>query len=96
MFLLCGRNIVMALNIKSPRADALARELAAMRKQSITEVVEAALDGLKQHEDEARAAIGRERAARLEAFSAELAARRGPDLDPRPLKEIRDELWGGL
>ncbi|MCU0882892.1 MAG: type II toxin-antitoxin system VapB family antitoxin [Hyphomonadaceae bacterium] len=86
----------MALNIKSPRADALARELAAMRKQSITEVVEAALDVLKEREDEARETLRAERRARIDAFLAELDAKRGPDLDPRPLKEIRDELWGGL
>jgi hypothetical protein len=86
----------MALNIKSPRADALARELAAMRKQSITEVVEAALDVLKEREDAAREVLLAERRAKLDAVLAELDARRGPDLDPRPLKEIRDELWGGL
>jgi hypothetical protein len=86
----------MALNIKSPRVDALARELAVMRQQSITQVVEAALDGLKEREDEARATLQQERGARLRAVLAELDAKRGPDLDPRPLKEIRDELWGGL
>jgi hypothetical protein len=86
----------MALNIKSPRVDALARELAAMRKQSITEVVEAALDGLKERENEAIKVLRKERGGRLSAILAELDAKRGPDLDPRPLKEIRDELWGGL
>jgi hypothetical protein len=96
MFLSCGRNTIMALNIKSPRADALARELAAMRKQSITEVVEAALDVLKEREDAAREVLLAERRAKLDAVLAELDTRRGPDLDPRPLKEIRDELWGGL
>ena len=86
----------MALNIKSPRVDALARKLAVMRQQTITEVVQAALDGLKEREDESREILRQERAARLAAVLVELDAKRGPDLDPRPLKEIRDELWGGL
>ena len=86
----------MALNIKSPRVDALARKLAVMRQQTITEVVEAALNGLKEREDEARDILRQERASRLAAVLEELDAKRGPDRDPRPLNEIRDELWGGL
>jgi hypothetical protein len=87
----------MALNIKSPRVDALARELAAMRKQSITEVVEAALDGLKQREDEARELLLQERRAKLEASLEKIWSHLPfEDADPRPLKEIRDELWDGL
>jgi hypothetical protein len=86
----------MALNIKSPRVDALARELAAARNQSITEVVEAGLEALKAREAEARAALAAERKVRLEAHLSALDARRWPDQDPRPLNEIRDELWGGL
>lgn len=86
----------MALNIKSARVDALARKLAAVRNQSITEVVEAGLVALQRQEDEARAMLAAERKAKLEELLADLDARRGPDLDPRPLKEIRDELWGDL
>jgi len=86
----------MALNIKSARVDALARELAAARKQSITQVIEAGLEALKAQEAEARAVLAAERKAALDAFLVELDAKRGPDLDPRPLREIRDELWGGL
>lgn len=86
----------MALNIKSARVDALARALAAARNQSITEVVEAGLVALQRQEDEARAMLAAERKAKLEELLADFDARRGPDLDPRPLKEIRDELWGDL
>jgi hypothetical protein len=87
----------MALNIKSPRVDALARELAAMRKQSITEVIEVALDALKEREDEARELLRQERGARLEASLEKIWSHLPfEDADPRPLKEIRDELWGDL
>jgi hypothetical protein len=87
----------MALNIKSPRVDALARELAARRQQSITEVVEAGLEILKENENEAKALLQQERktklAANLDAIWSHLPF---DDKDPRPLKEIRDDLWGGL
>jgi hypothetical protein len=87
----------MALNIKSPRVDALARELAALRKQSITEVVEAALDALKERENEAKDALQQERKRALDASLAEIWSHLPfEDADPRPLKEIRDELWGEL
>ena len=87
----------MALNIKSPRVDALARQLAAMRQQTITEVVEAALDGLKEREDEAREVLSQERALSLETSLKEIWSHLPfKDGDPRPLKEIRDELWGDL
>jgi hypothetical protein len=86
----------MALNIKSPRVDALARELAARRGQSITDVIEAGLERLKERDEEARQQFLEERQKRVEALLARVDAERGPDLDPRPLKEIRDELWGGL
>jgi hypothetical protein len=87
----------MALNIKSPRVDALARELAASRNQTITEVVEAALDSLKERELEARATLQSRRAAAIDKGLNEVWAHFPfEDADPRPLKEIRDELWGEL
>jgi hypothetical protein len=85
----------MAVNIKSRRVDALARELAARRGQSITDVIEAGLESLKEREDKARLQFLADRQKRVDALLAEVDAERGPDLDPRPLKEIRDELWGG-
>jgi hypothetical protein len=87
----------MALNIKSARVDALARELAARRQQSITEVVEVALEALKQREDEAHVLLQQERLRALEESLAGIWSRLPfKDSDPRPLKEIRDELWGDL
>jgi hypothetical protein len=87
----------MALNIKSARVDALARELAAARNQSITQVVEAGLVALQRQEEEARAMLAAERKAALEAHLSKLWAQLPfEDADPRPLKEIRDELWGDL
>jgi hypothetical protein len=83
----------MALNIKSPRVDALARELASIRRQSITEVVEAALVALKRQEAEAHAKLQAQKRLGLEALFANLDQRRVPCADPRTTQEIRDELW---
>jgi hypothetical protein len=83
----------MALNIKSPRVDALARELAAIRKQSITEVVEAGLEALKRQETEARETLQAQKKLGLEALLANLHQRRTSCADPRTVQQIRDELW---
>jgi hypothetical protein len=83
----------MALNIKSPRVDALARELAAQRKQSITEVVEAGLETLKRQEENAREALKAQKKVALEALLANLDKHRVPCKDNRSIKEIRNELW---
>jgi hypothetical protein len=92
-FLFHARKKPMALNIKSPRVDALARELAAMRKQTITEVIEAGLDALKRQEAEARETLQAQKKLGLEALLVNLQRRRIQCADPRTIQQIRDELW---
>lgn len=75
------------LNVRNPRAHALASELAQRRRTGITEAVIQALE----HE------LERERstiplAQRLAALADRALAKAGPD--PRPVTESdRDEMW---
>jgi antitoxin VapB len=70
----------MALNIKSARADRLARELSALTGESITEAVEASLE----------ARLDAERRRRQRPVLTDIVERfaRLPVLDPRPVDEI--------
>jgi antitoxin VapB len=70
----------MALNIKSARADRLARELSALTGESITEAVEASLE----------ARLDAERRRRQRPVLTDIVERfaRLPVLDPRPADEI--------
>lgn len=70
----------MALNIKSARADRLARELSALTGESITEAVEASL--------EARLEIEKRRRRRPVLTDIVERFARLPVLDPRPADEI--------
>jgi antitoxin VapB len=70
----------MALNIKSARADRLARELSALTGESITEAVEASL--------EARLDAARRRRQRPVLTDIVERVARLPVLDPRPVDEI--------
>lgn len=73
----------MALSIKSPEADRLARELAAETGESLTEAVEAALrERLAREHAHGLARMG----ARLRRLRTEVAAL--PVLDPRTSDEI--------
>lgn len=76
----------MALNIKSPEVDALAREVADRLGIGITEAVHAALRQAKarlDHQDQA-ARLARE--ARIQVLLREAQAL--PDLDPRTPDDI--------
>jgi hypothetical protein len=87
----------MAINIKSKEVDRLARELVVLCKgSSITQAVEYALSEQIARE---KAEIAKRLEVRRNALAEILESIRkddSPDLDPRPLKGIRDELWGGL
>lgn len=71
----------MALNVKNPEADRLARELAARTGETITEAIVVAL---KERLDREMAAVGRSR--RLARLAAEVGEY--PIRDGRPADEI--------
>jgi antitoxin VapB len=77
----------MALNIKSADTDRLARELAALTGESITEAVTKALQLRLERERHER---GHQRRERLRALMDEFRERasRAPVLDPRSDDEI--------
>jgi antitoxin VapB len=77
----------MALNIKSAEADQLARELAALTGESITEAVTRALDQRLKQQRAERDVRRRERLrSALDAIRARTASL--PVLDPRSDDEI--------
>ena len=77
----------MALNIKSAETDRLARELAALTGESITEAVTRALEQRLDQERRERDVVRRER---LKALMEEIRQRTAklPVLDPRSDDEI--------
>jgi antitoxin VapB len=84
----------MAINIKDPAAEQAVRQLAAMSGTSITEAIRTAAEAMIEAKKAERAAeIERRRAVGLRILE-EMS--RLPVLDPRPWREIRDELWDGL
>lgn len=75
------------LNVRNPRAHALAQELAVRRRTGITEAVIQALEHELERE---RATIPL--AQRLAAIADRSLAKAGPN--PRPVTEVdRDALW---
>ena len=76
------------LNVRDPRAAALAKTLAHMRGQSMTEATIYALESAIQQEKE-RTPL----AERLAAISRELLAKAGPNGREMSREEI-DALWG--
>lgn len=84
----------MAINIKDPAAEQAVRQLAAMTGASITEAIRTAAEAMIEVKKAERAAeIERRREAGLKILDE---IRELPVLDPRPWREIRDELWDGL
>lgn len=81
----------MALNIKNPRVDRLARRAAELRDSTVTEAVEAALERDVIELEKAREAQVKRRLALTRTIQAEIAAL--PILDARSAKEITDDLW---
>lgn len=79
----------MALHIRDPRAAALARKLAARRRQTMTEAVIGALTNELRREVE-RLPL----AARLDAIARGLAAKGNAAKGRRPAKKEIDALWG--
>jgi len=77
----------MALNIKSAETDRLARELAALTGESLTEAVTRALEQRLDQQRHERDVLGHER---LRGLLAEIRQRtaRLPVLDPRSDDEI--------
>ena len=73
---------IMALCIRSPGVERKARELSRESGQTMTDVIEAALDAKREAQDEARAQLR----SRLTAVGAHCAAL--PDLDTRRAEEI--------
>ncbi|MGQ0816105.1 MAG: type II toxin-antitoxin system VapB family antitoxin [Gemmatimonadota bacterium] len=74
----------MALNIKNPEADRLARELADLTGESITEAVVEALEERLTREQARRCAHGfRQELRRMQERLAEV-----PDQDRRTIEEI--------
>lgn len=82
----------MAINIKDPETDRLARELAAQRGQPITDVVRDALRALEAVEAKKTKDDNEEKLAKLKAIVNEMDAL--PVLDHRHWKELLDEAWG--
>jgi antitoxin VapB len=83
----------MAVNLKNPEAERLLQELSAATGESLTEAaVRAFAERLARLKQEQARLRGRQRADLL-ALIAEARAATQP-LDARPLKAIRDELWG--
>jgi antitoxin VapB len=82
----------MAVNLKNLEAERLLQELSTATGESLTEAASRAfaerLERLRQEQASIRA---RQLRALLELISE---ARASPTLDPRPLKALRDELWG--
>lgn len=77
----------MALNIKSAETDRLARELAALTGESLTEAVTRALEQRLDQQRHERDVLGRER---LNGLLTEIRRRTAklPALDPRSNDEI--------
>lgn len=84
----------MAINIKDPAAEQAVRELAAMTGASITEAIRTAAEAMIEAKKAERAAEIERRRAANEKLLEEI--HKLPVLDPRPWREIRDELWDGL
>ena len=82
----------MALNIKDPETDRLARSLAALTDESITEAVRAALRERLEREQRRRGrALDRERLRALQDVMQRL-----PVADPRSADELLDYDEAGL
>jgi antitoxin VapB len=81
----------MAINIKNPATDKLARELASCRRVGVTEAVHMALERALAEAQADRAAEIARRRKENDRILAEVA--KLPILDDRPTKVIRDELW---
>lgn len=80
----------MALSIKTDKADRLARELAQLTGDSITDAVTKALEGQLEREREKRAA-DKDFAARIKAHAARLRT----EHDIRNLRKREwDDAWG--
>ena len=78
-----GTILYMALSIKNPEADQLARELAALTGESMTEAIVVAL---RERVERERARRGPTRAEKLRMLAEEIALL--PVLDPRTPDEI--------
>jgi antitoxin VapB len=77
----------VALNIKSAETDRLARELAALTGESITDAVTRALEIRLEHERRERGRDGEPaRRARVHALLRQIQSY--PVLDPRPADEL--------
>lgn len=76
----------MALNIKSREADRLARELAALTGESITDAVTKAVEDRLARERGLRETTREERRRKLDEIADRMAAY--PVLDSRPMDEL--------
>lgn len=76
----------MALSIKNPDADLLARELAATTGETITDAVVQAIRERLERERARRNALNSQHAARIRRIQERIA--RLPVRDPRPPDEI--------
>ena len=81
----------MALNIKNPNVDRLARRAAELRQSTVTEAVEAALERDVVELEKAREKEVKRRLAAIKQMQDEIAAL--PVLDPRDTRTIRNALW---
>ncbi|MCU0697858.1 MAG: type II toxin-antitoxin system VapB family antitoxin [Myxococcaceae bacterium] len=82
----------MSINLDNPEVEALLKELAAKTRESLTEAAgkafQARLDALLASQKP-----GRERFL-PEVLEMSERGEELPDLDPRPTKELLDDLWG--
>jgi antitoxin VapB len=84
----------MALNIKSPETERLAREVAALTGESITEAVRKGLElRLAEAIAERQATAARKLAAIRDIQEQVRAKLGGQTLEPIP-KSVYDEMWG--
>jgi hypothetical protein len=82
----------MAINLKNLEVERALQELSAATGESLTE---AAGIAFRERLARVRAARARAQQSLVKDLMALIEEGRGaPVLDPRPLKEITDELWG--
>ncbi|MBI3185126.1 MAG: type II toxin-antitoxin system VapB family antitoxin [Myxococcales bacterium] len=85
----------MAVNLKSPEAEALLKRLAEQTGESLTEAATVAFRERLERHEKARAQVRKRAVGALSDLSDLIReAREARVPDERPLKQIADELWG--
>ncbi len=83
----------MAVNLKNPEAERLLQELCRETGETLTEAAARSFEERLQRLRQAQAALRARQRADLQALISEARSSAVRE-DARPLKAIRDELWG--